>query len=367
MKKTKIYFRIFGLMLALALTLGMMDPGSRVSEAQTQQASHREEALQGQGAEELAEASLVQASEEAEEYETGQTPVAKHGALHVSGTELKDAHGKTVQLKGVSTHGIAWFPQYVNKKAFQTLRDRYQISLIRLAMYTNASEGYGPDTVKKVETGVKYARELGMYVIIDWHILSDGNPNHSKKEAKKFFRRMAKKYRNTKNVIYEICNEPNGNVTWDRDIKPYARTIIRTIRKFSKKSIIVVGTPTWSQDVDIVAQSPLKGWKNIMYTLHFYAATHQDYNRNKLVTAHEKGLPVMVTEFSICDASGNGALDKKSANKWMKLLNQYHISYTAWSLCNKAESASLISSSCNKTSGWKKKDLSPAGKWFFKQ
>lgn len=294
----------------------------------------------------------------------GITPVKRHGALHVSGTDLKDCHGAKFRLKGVSTHGIAWFPQYVNKDAFRTLRDNYGINTIRLAMYTNKSEGYGPDAVNKVREGVKYATELGMYVIIDWHILNDGNPNQHKSEAKKFFAKMSKKYGSQKNVIYEICNEPNGNVTWNKQIKPYAKTIVKTIRKHSKNAVIVIGTPTWSQDVDVVAQSPLKG-KNLMYALHFYAGTHKEWNQEKLKTAHKKGLPVMVTEFSICDASGNGALDKASGNQWLRLLDRYNISYTAWSLCNKNESSALIASSCSKTSGWTDGDLSAAGKWYF--
>lgn len=294
----------------------------------------------------------------------GVTPVKQHGALHVSGTDLKDSHGAKFRLKGVSTHGIAWFPQYVNKDAFQTLRDNYGINTIRLAMYTNKSEGYGPDAVNKVREGVKYATELGMYVIIDWHILNDGNPNQHKSEAKKFFTKMSKKYGGQKNVIYEICNEPNGNVTWNKQIKPYAKTIVKTIRKHSKNAVIVIGTPTWSQNVDVVAQSPLKG-KNLMYALHFYAGTHKEWNQEKLKTAHKKGLPVMVTEFSICDASGNGALDKASGNQWLRLLDRYNISYTAWSLCNKNESSALIASTCSKTSGWTNGDLSAAGKWYF--
>jgi endoglucanase len=203
-----------------------------------------------------------------------------------------------------------------------------------------------------------------MYVIVDWHILSDGNPNQHRAQAKKFFRRLAKKYKNQNNVLYEICNEPNGNVTWEKDIKPYAKSMIKTIRKYNKKAIVIVGTPTWSQDVDVAAQSPLKG-NNIMYTLHFYAATHKEWIQEKLKEAHKKGLPVIVTEFSICDASGNGGLDKASGNKWMRLLNRYNISYAAWSLCNKDESSALLSSSCTKTSGWGKKDLSAAGKWYF--
>lgn len=295
------------------------------------------------------------------------TPVAQHGALRVDGTDLVDSRGQKFQLKGVSTHGIAWFPQYVNKDAFQTLRDQYHANAIRLAMYCNANDGYGPDVVKKVQEGVQYATELGMYVIIDWHLLTDGNPNRRKKAAKKFFTKMAKAYASQDNVLYEICNEPHGNVTWNKHIKPYAKAMLKTIRKYDKNAVVIVGTPTWSQDVDLVVKSPLKGQKNIMYALHFYAATHKDAIRNKLITAHKKGLPVIVSEFSICDASGNGALDKASANQWMKLLNKYNISFFAWSLCNKNESSALIAPNCNKTSGWEKSDFSAAGKWFINQ
>ena len=90
---------------------------------------------------------------------------------------------------------------------------------------------------------------------------------------------MQKKYGKQNNILYEICNEPNGNVTWAKDIKPYAKKAIKKIRKYDKKNIIIVGTPTWSQDVDVVARSPLKE-KNIVYSLHFYAATHTDFLRN---------------------------------------------------------------------------------------
>ena len=205
-----------------------------------------------------------------------------------------------------------------------------------------------------------------MYVVLDWHILSDGNPKIYEKNAGKFFTYFSRKYGKQKNILYEICNEPNGNVTWAKDIKPYARRIIKKIRKYDKKNIIIAGSSTWSQDVDQTAKSPLKG-KNIAYSLHFYAATHKDDLRQKLKTAYKAGLPILVTEFSICDASGNGAIDKSSGKKWIKLLKKYKIGFIAWSLCNKQESASLIKASCSKTGNFKKSDLSKTGKWILAQ
>jgi len=300
---------------------------------------------------------------------------AIHGQLSVKGTQLVDKNSKPVQLKGVSTHGINWDIgyQYVNEESFKTIRDKWGVNTVRLAMYTEDYNGYcvtDDENRKKlletIDTGVKAATKLGMYVIIDWHVLNDQDPQKHQKEAVAFFKKISKKYSSYNNVLYEICNEPNGPVTWN-GIKKYARKVIKAIRKNSGKAIIIIGTPTWSQDVDIASGSPLKGFSNIMYTIHFYAATHQDSYREKLKTAHKNGLPVICTEFGTCEASGNGAYDFKSANKWIKIMDEYKMSYMCWSFSNKAESASLLASSCTKTSGFKTPDLSEQGKWLVKK
>lgn len=295
---------------------------------------------------------------------------ASAGRLHVKGTKLVDKKGHEVQLRGVSTHGLSWYPQYVNDKCFAHLHDKWGANVVRLAMYTEEYNGYcsgdaknRSDLKKRIKKGVRLAKKHKMYVIVDWHILSDGNPNSHKKEAKAFFREMSREFKGYNNVIYEICNEPNNGTSW-KEIKSYARSVISTIRKNDKKAVIVVGTPTWSQDVDQAAAAPMKG-ENLMYALHFYAATHKADLRNKMTAAINKGLPVFVTEYGICDASGNGAIDKEEANRWVQTMDEYGVSYIAWNLSNKQESSSIIKSSCSKVSGFKKSDLSDEGKWLY--
>lgn len=299
------------------------------------------------------------------------TPFDNHGRLSVKGTDIVDKNGEKYQLKGVSTHGIAWFPDYVNKDAFATFRDDWNANLIRIAMYTDEYGGYcnGGDRQQLknlVDTGVQAATELGMYVIVDWHILKDCNPQTNKEEAKAFFKEMSEKYKNYDNVIYEICNEPNGGTTW-ADVKAYAEELIPVIRENDKEAIIIVGTPNWSQDVDIASNNPIKGYDNIMYAVHFYAATHTDNIRSKVETALDNGLPVFVSEFSICDASGNGAIDYNQADKWFELINNNNLSYSGWNVSNKDETSSLIKSSCTKLSGWTEDDLSETGIWLRNQ
>lgn len=308
-----------------------------------------------------------ESKEQKEEKSNGQTPVAKYGKLSVKGTNLVGSNGDVVQLKGVSTHSISAFPQYINKETFKEMRDSWNINVVRIAMYSNPNDGYKPELHNKVKEAVNYATDLGLYVIIDWHILQDNNPNTYKNEAIKFFEEMATEFKNNDNVLYEICNEPNGNVKWDKDIKPYAEEVITKIRAIDPDSVIIVGTPTWSQDVDIVANNPITDYENIMYTLHFYAATHKEDLRNKLKNAHEKGLPIFVTEFGISDASGNGTISESEGDKWIDLLNSYNISWVCWNLSNKNETSAILNSNCNKTTGFQESDFSQQGKWLLKK
>jgi len=316
-----------------------------------------------------------EASEDANEVATAPvvpapsgTPVEVHGKLSVNGTQLVDCNGNAFQIKGVSTHGIAWFPQYVNYDAFKTLRDEWGVNCVRLAMYSGEYNGYctggnQSDLKNTVNNGVDYATQLGMYVIIDWHVLGDQNPNTYKDQAKSFFSEMSEKYAGYSNVLYEICNEPNGGTTWS-DVKSYAEEVIPLIKANDPNAIIVVGTPTWSQDVNLAAADPITGYSNIMYALHFYADTHRDDLRNRMVAAINSGIPIFVTEFGICDASGSGANNYTEGDKWIQVMNQYNVSYNIWSLCNKNETASLISSSCSKTANWTSSELSDSGRWY---
>lgn len=294
---------------------------------------------------------------------------ATAGALQVDGTQLTDANGNAVQLKGISTHGIAWYPDYINKDCFRQFREEWNVNVMRLAMYTGESGGYCSGGDKKylknlVKSGVDYATALDMYVIIDWHILSDNNPNMHIGEAKDFFTEMAQEYADYNNVLYEICNEPNGGTSW-KEVKSYAEEIIGIIRSYDEDGVIIVGTPNWCQFVDQAAADPITGYDNIMYSLHFYAATHTDSLRNTMTAAINAGLPIFVSEYGICDASGNGGINESQANQWVDTMNSYGVSYVAWNLSNKNETSAIINSNCGKLSGFTDSDLSTSGKWLY--
>ena len=162
-----------------------------------------------------------------------------NGQLHVEGTKLVNEHGEVVQLRGMSTYGLNGLANFVNKDTVQTLAEDWGCSVIRLAMYTMGnSDGYIPNPDKYYQQIVDYVQlciDQGVYVIIDWHILFDGDPNEYKAEALDFFNRISSLYGEYPNVIYEICNEPNGEcidnpeeqVGWENCIKPYAEEVMK--------------------------------------------------------------------------------------------------------------------------------------------
>lgn len=301
----------------------------------------------------------------------GSNPVAIHGQLSVKGSQLVDQNGKGYQLRGMSTHGITWFPDFVNENAFRTLRDDWNTNVVRLAMYVD-EWGNGQCYMKNkdgsrllLEKGVDICIKLGMYVIIDWHVLNPGDPTAYTDEAIEFFDYISKKYADYPNVIYEIVNEPNGNANWGGVIKPYAEKVIPVIRKHDKDAVIIVGTPTWSQDIDQALADPLKE-DNVMYALHFYAATHTDWLRERAEKCVTSGLPIFVSEFGCCDASGNGANDFGQSEKWLNLLDKYGISYCNWNLANKNESSSCFRESAKADGNWSSGDYSEGGAWIRK-
>lgn len=295
------------------------------------------------------------------EYPAG-SPVALHGWLHLNGTQLVDQNNNVTVLRGMSSHGLQWFGQFVNLSSLTTLRDDWHADIIRCAMYT-AEGGYlsNPAVKDKVIETIENAGKLGIYVLVDWHILSDNDPMMHVNEAKAFFQEISAKYGNKAHVIYEICNEPNSGATYWGSIKPYAQIIIPAIRANSPNSIAIVGTGTWSQDVQDPASDPLP-YANTMYTLHFYAGSHGQWLIDRAKAAVSK-IALFVTEWGTSGADGAGSVDYGQSDMWMNFLDSYHISWCNWSLCDKTEATAALNPGANVNGGWGTSQLTASGNY----
>ncbi len=288
--------------------------------------------------------------------------VATHGALKVEGGQLHDAHGAPIQLRGVSLFWSQWSGPYYNRATVHALAQSWHATVVRAAMGISNPGGYlqSSDAFDKIHEVVDSAVAEGIYVIIDWH--EEQAVTHTA-EASAFFSTMARRYAAVPNVIFEIYNEPHGPL-WPA-IKAYSQAVIGAIRGTGAQNLIIAGTPTWSQDVDLAAADPLTD-KNLAYTLHFYAGTHKDFLRTKAEAAMAKGLALFVTEWGTCDASGNGNLNLVESQKWMDFMNKHRLSWCNFSFNDKAETASALQPGTTMTGGPPAAgDLTPSGSFVY--
>nr|AFI25187.1 endoglucanase [Halalkalibacter akibai] len=279
---------------------------------------------------------------------------------------LVDQDGEKIQLRGMSTHGLQWFPEILNDNAYKALTNDWESNMIRLAMYVGEN-GYAsnPDLIKsRVIKGIDLAIENDMYVIVDWHVHAPGDPRDPVYAgAEDFFREIAALYPNNPHIIYELANEsssnnnggagiPNNEEGWNA-VKEYADPIVEMLRESGNAddNIIIVGSPNWSQRPDLAADNPIDD-HHTMYTVHFYTGSHaastESYppetpnsERGNVMSntryALENGVAVFATEWGTSQASGDGGPYFDEADVWIEFLNENNISWANWPLTNKNE------------------------------
>ncbi|MGV3528060.1 MAG: glycoside hydrolase family 5 protein [Flavisolibacter sp.] len=284
-------------------------------------------------------------------------PVKVHGKLQVKGAQLVDELNNPVVLRGMSFGWHNYWPRFYNKEAVHWLAKDWNANVVRAAMGVEPKKGYKDDpqtSTRLVKNVVAGAIEAGIYVIIDWH-----SHNINLAEAKTFFHEMATLYGNKPNVIYEIFNEPDQE-SWT-DVKKYSEEVIRAIRDVDPDNIILVGSPHWDQDIHLVADDPLQGFNNIMYTLHFYAATHGQFLRDRADYALKKNIPIFISESAGMEATGNGAINDAEWQRWIDWAEKNKISWITWSVSDKDETCSVLQKSAGSKGGWKDANLKESG------
>lgn len=286
-------------------------------------------------------------------------PVKQWGQLQVKGAQLCDQQGNPVVLRGVSLGWHNIWPRFYNKKVVRTLKNDWHCTVVRAAMGVTTVEdnyldnpGFAMECIEKV---VKAAIKEDIYVIIDWH----AHEMHTQK-AKEFFSLMAQRYGKYPHIIYELYNEPVED-SWE-SLKAYATEIITEIRRYDPDNIILMGCPHWDQDIHLVADSPLRGFSNVMYTLHFYASTHKEYLRDRMEDAVKRGVPVFVSESGVTEASGNGVIDPESQQLWLDRMEKLGVSWLCWSLSDKDESCSMLLPRATATGPWPEDVIKRSGK-----
>ena len=163
------------------------------------------------------------------------------------------------------------------------------------------------------------------------------------------------------NLIYEDWNEPlRDGVEWSRDVKPYHMQVLGAVRAIDPDNLVIAGSPSWSQDVDLAAADPLP-FANLAYTLHYYAGTHREELRDKADAARAKGLALLVTEFGVVDADGDGPIAHEESERWWDWAEERGIGWMAWSIGDRDESSAALRPG-TPPANWAESDLTDNGK-----
>ena len=275
-------------------------------------------------------------------------PVSIYGTLGTSGKKIvSQASGKQVMLRGMSLFwSDATGSQYYNPIVISWAAEKLGIDVFRFAMgidcYNSDGSGCQKDNIDggaiasnvaykynpsgkeaQLDNMVKAAIENDIYIIVDWH---SHRAEHEQSLAEDFFGRMAAKYKDVPNIIWEVYNEPVG--TGASTIASYANSVISKIRGNGGKQLALVGTPSWSQmgsgSCGTVNQD------NVGYVFHFYAATHS-LGSFKSNIENCNGA-VFITEWGTTEASGAGSVSTGGTNEWTAYMDEKQIPNCNWSL-----------------------------------
>ncbi len=276
-----------------------------------------------------------------------QTIVERYGRLQVNGSHVTAENGEKISFAGNS---LFWSnagdtADFYNAQSVNHLADDWRSYIIRPALGVkedwDGGTGYidNPQQQKaKIIRVIDAAIAKGIYVIIDWHTHKAENYTN---EAAQFFGEIAQLYGDKDNIIYEIYNEPLNSTSWNT-VKNYSAPVINAIRAHDPDNLIIVGTPTWSQDVHVAAANPIVGDSNLAYTMHFYANTHGQWLRDRTLAAMNSGIAIFVTEFGTTDASGNGGFNPQESQVWLDFLVDNDISYVNWTISDKDEDSCVV-------------------------
>ncbi len=290
--------------------------------------------------------------------------------LYVEGTKLMaEGSDEPVVMRGVSISWHNFWPSAIAEKSYyranvvnQLVQD-WGADVVRAAIGADALGWSNPGYIIEKEYSLERLYEVidaavanGVYVIVDWH----SHILHME-EATEFFTAVATKYADCPNVIYELYNEPITD-SW-ADLKAYAESLIETITSISTvEPVILMGSPHWDQDIHLPAADPITTYKNVMYTMHFYAATHKQELIDRCDAAVKAGLPIFISECGICEATGDGVMDHESWENWNRWALANDVSIVTWSMSEKDETCSMMVPGTDPLAKWTDDQIKPWGK-----
>ena len=278
--------------------------------------------------------------------------IAQLGQVSVSGNKFM-VDGKAIVFRGLDASDPDKLAKdgHWNKEYFEAVKS-WGANIVRFPVHPTAWRNRGRNEyLKLLDSGVKWATDLSLYVIIDWHSIGNlrtemyQSPMYetTRKETFEFWRTMAGRYKgNTTVAFFEFFNEPtvmNGQLgvcSW-KDWKEMNEEMIVIIRASGSKAIPLIAGFNWAYDLTPVANDPINA-EGIAYVSHPYPMKREkpwEPKWDKDWGFVAKKYPLILTEIGFCGADERGAhvpviSDESYGDAITKYCADNGISYTVW-------------------------------------
>lgn len=238
-----------------------------------------------------------------------------------------------------------------NKAYFQEIKN-WGANLVRIPVHPMNWRAKGNVAyLKLLDQGVQWAREAGLYVILDWHsignlrseLFQDPMYETTRKETFEFWQIIASRYKDDPTVaFFELFNEPTtlrgqlGTCSWAQ-WKEMMEELIVIIRSYETKAIPLVAGFNWAYDLTDVATNPISA-EGIAYVSHPYPM-----KRDKPWQAQwtkdwgfvSEKYPLFLTEIGFCGEGERGAhvpviSDESYGEAITSYCDERKISYSVW-------------------------------------
>lgn len=273
-------------------------------------------------------------------------PVEVYGELNVYEKYLTDSEYRAITLNGVGINSINYANGFINNETISTLVNDWGCDVLRFSM--NVEEeigGYMSDPDAKfadVCAVIDMCVDNGCYVIIDWNLVSGCNPVEYEEQATDFFSRLAAIYAGVPNVMYEISGRASFNSesddVWSDEIRPYAQSIIGSIREYDQDNLIIVQTPNGVDDLEDVLNDPLE-YSDVIYAISVNGE-YDEVKAQELIDVSDEGLPMICTDFKAIGEDGSFMTD--SFTSYDEVMESEYISWCAYYVGGDAVMGNLI-------------------------
>ena len=225
-------------------------------------------------------------------------------------------------------------------------------NIVRFPVHPTAWTKRGKENYfKLLDDGIKWATELNLYVIIDWHSIGNLQTemyqndmyDTTLKQTYDFWRTIAAKYgKNTTVAFYELFNEPTtfnntlGTATWE-EWKKINEELITIIRANGGEGIPLIAGFNWAYDLTPVNENPINA-EGIAYVAHPYPQKRDKPWKDKWTNDWgfvKQKYPLILTEIGFCGPEDPGAhmpviSDESYGDAITDYCDDNEISYVVW-------------------------------------